>query len=43
MAASWMSEQRNRPYAPVLRFDAIGVTFDTRGRLVRLEHLEDAF
>jgi putative endonuclease len=43
MASSWMSEQFDRPYAPVLRFDAIGVTFDGCGRLLRLEHLEGAF
>ncbi len=43
MAASWMSEEIERPYAPLVRFDAIGVTFDVNGRLVRLEHLEGAF
>jgi putative endonuclease len=43
MAASWLGERRDRPYAAVLRFDAIGVTFDAAGRLVALEHLEGAF
>lgn len=43
MAASWMNEGMERPYAPLVRFDAIGVTFDANGRLVRLEHLEGAF
>jgi putative endonuclease len=28
---------------PELRFDAIGISFDTRGRLLSLEHLEAAF
>ena len=43
MASSWLSERRDRPHAAVLRFDAIGVTFDAAGRLVALEHLEGAF
>lgn len=43
MAASWMSEEIERPYASLVRFDAIGVTFDADGRLVALEHLEGAF
>ena len=43
MAARWFSERANRPYAPAVRFDAIGVTFDRRGELVRLDHLEGAF
>lgn len=43
MAGSWLIERRDRPRAEVVRFDAIGVTFDTAGRLVCLEHLEGAF
>jgi putative endonuclease len=43
MAGSWLAERRDRPYAEVIRFDAIGVTFDAAGRLVSLEHLEGAF
>ena len=43
MAGSWLMERRDRPYADVIRFDAIGVTFDGAGRLVALEHLEGAF
>lgn len=43
MAAAWLQEQRERPHTPELRFDAIGVTIDARGRLVALEHLESAF
>ena len=43
MARSWLAQETERPYAPALRFDAIGVTFDRSGQLVRLEHLEGAF
>ena len=43
MAASWLIERRERPYADELRFDAIGVTLDASGGLTCLEHLEGAF
>jgi len=43
MAAAWLAEQADRPRTPELRFDAIGITIDARGRLVALEHLEGAF
>ena len=43
MAGQWLIEQPERPYADVLRFDAIGVTFNLAGELVALEHLEGAF
>lgn len=43
MANIWMSSRLERPYAPLVRFDAIGVTFQERGELVRLDHLEGAF
>ena len=43
MAGSWLVERRDRPYADVIRFDAIGVMVDAGGRLVSLEHLEGAF
>ncbi len=43
MAGSWLVERRDRPYADVIRFDAIGVTVDGSGRLISLEHLEGAF
>lgn len=43
MAFQWLSERLDRPHAADLRFDAIGVTLDPAGRLLRLEHLEDAF
>lgn len=43
MAAAFLAEVPDRPYADELRFDAVGVTIDPRGRLVALEHLEGAF
>jgi putative endonuclease len=43
MAAAWLQQTPERPRRPELRFDAIGVTIDARGRLVALEHLENAF
>lgn len=43
MGGSWLIERDDRPYAPVIRFDAIGVTFDPGGALVAIEHLEGAF
>ena len=43
IAASWLVERADRPTAPELRFDAIGVVLDARERVVVLEHLEAAF
>ncbi|MEA2249232.1 MAG: putative endonuclease [Solirubrobacteraceae bacterium] len=43
MAAAYLAEVLDRPRASHLRFDAIGVIIDPRGRLVRLDHLEAAF
>ena len=43
MASAWLSAARDRPYRARLRCDAVGVVVDAEGRLVRLEHLEDAF
>ena len=44
MAAAWLQESvGTRPYIDEIRFDAIGVTIDARGRLVEIEHLEGAF
>jgi putative endonuclease len=43
IASRWLVERTDRPRADDLRFDAIGVTLDPSGRLVRLEHLEGAF
>ncbi|HMJ04240.1 MAG TPA: YraN family protein [Conexibacter sp.] len=43
MAVAWLQDEPTRPRRPELRFDAIGVTIDARGKLVALEHLENAF
>ena len=43
MARAYLAEQSDRPRVANLRFDAIGVVIDARGRLVRLDHLEGAF
>ena len=43
MAASYLAAVVDRPHTRHVRFDAIGIVFDARGRLVSLEHLEDAF
>jgi putative endonuclease len=45
MAGQWLAENRaeSRPAARDLRFDAIGVILTPAGRLLALEHLEDAF
>jgi putative endonuclease len=43
MAGRWLVARRERPYAEVLRFDAIGLSLDAAGRMVSLEHVEGAF
>jgi putative endonuclease len=43
MAGHWLIARTQRPHPDILRFDAIGVTFDRAGRLVGIEHLEGAF
>lgn len=43
MAFAYLSEVRDRPTAAELRFDAVGILIDPRGRLVALDHLEGAF
>lgn len=43
LAAAFLSECRERPRRPRIRFDAIGVTVDGRGLLVCIDHVEDAF
>jgi putative endonuclease len=45
MAAQWLKETASdeRPHPPDLRFDAIGVMLGQNGRLLALEHLENAF
>lgn len=43
MAGVWLAEARERPRFAWLRFDAIGIVLDGSGKLVGLDHLEDAF
>ena len=43
MAAAFLAESRDRPWAEDLRFDAVGIVVDHEGRLVSLDHLEAAF
>jgi putative endonuclease len=44
LALAWLRERRrDRPRAETIRFDAIGVIVDRRGRLLRLDHLEGAW
>ena len=43
MAVAYLTESLDRPFNDSLRFDAVGVIIDARGRLVRLDHLEAAF
>jgi putative endonuclease len=44
LAAAWLADARHiRPTASTIRFDAIGVVVDGRGRLLRLDHVEGAW
>ena len=43
MAAAWLAEVTDRPFGAELRFDAVGVTLDGCGGLVRLDHIQAAF
>ena len=43
MAMAWLAEVGDRPHARILRFDAIGVVVDGHDKLVRLDHVENAF
>jgi putative endonuclease len=45
MAAAWLASVKvaDRPFGAELRFDAVGVTLDDRGHLVRLDHMQAAF
>jgi putative endonuclease len=43
MARAYLTEVPDRPRAESLRFDAIGIQIDGRGRLTSLSHLEGAF
>jgi putative endonuclease len=44
LAREWVAAQgAATPWRPEIRFDAVGVELDPRGRLVRIDHLEGAF
>jgi putative endonuclease len=44
MAREWLALRGpEAPWREEVRFDAIGIEFDPRGRLMRLDHLEGAF
>jgi putative endonuclease len=44
LATAWLADEKHiRPTAHTIRFDAIGVTLDCRGRLLALDHLEGAW
>ena len=44
LAREWLTGRAgNHPRRPEIRFDAVGVTVTPTGRLVALDHLEDAF
>jgi putative endonuclease len=49
LAVAWLSREQpargrgSRPTAPTIRFDAVGVVVDNRGRLLRLDHVEGAW
>jgi len=44
LAAAWLGDPgHRRPAARLIRFDAIGVSVDARGRLLALEHVEGAW
>jgi putative endonuclease len=44
MAREWLSQGGlDGPRPAEVRFDAIGISFDARGRLLSLEHMEAAF
>ncbi len=44
LAREWLALRGSEaPWRPELRFDAVGVELDERGRLLRIDHLEGAF
>jgi putative endonuclease len=43
MAGRWLADRSDHPRVSDLRFDAIGVTLTSDGRLLRLDHVEAAF
>lgn len=44
LSREWLARRgAEAPWRPELRFDAVGVELDERGRLLRIDHLEGAF
>lgn len=43
LASAFLSEEPQRPSPREIRFDAIGVLLDCQGRLLCLDHIENAF
>jgi putative endonuclease len=43
LATAWMARRRDLPFYTDIRFDAVGVTLDRRGRPLEVEHIEAAF
>jgi putative endonuclease len=43
MAGQWLHERGRGLGSPEARFDVIGITLDRTGRVLSLEHVEDAF
>ena len=43
MAGQWLHERGGRRGADQARFDVIGIVVDPTGRVLSLEHVEDAF
>ena len=43
LGTAWMAERREFPPFEDIRFDAVGVTLDSAGRAVEVEHIEGAF
>jgi len=44
LAGAWLVNERHiRPSAHTIRFDAVGVIVDVKGRLLRLDHIEGAW
>jgi putative endonuclease len=43
LARAWLAAQASLPSHRVLRFDAVGVSFDRGGDLLGVEHVRDAF
>ncbi|MGI8801918.1 MAG: YraN family protein [Solirubrobacteraceae bacterium] len=40
LAAGWLADRGDRPRGRELRFDAVAVVIDVRGRLIALDHWE---